>query len=360
MALNFNPYQVLDPEQYREKQPSFQGSVFDPINQGFNTLVQAKQLEAQQKRQSVMDQYLATEELRKQQEHENKYGRSIDPNAMVAEASPIVGQTRSFGQVPTGQGRNLKEMFDQFRSGGMRPEQARPEFMAAMGQEERKGYQEQFDPLRKAQADYYTRRPSGSEPKKYHFVDSSSKQMYDENMNPIFISPEGSTPKIIGNPYAGSEFARRDALSAGAVNSVNKSKELLNDATLDELKGIRFTPGKMYSQIASPEGKELYRNLYNAIANQLYLKTGATANPSEIENNMIMYMPAANDSVLDMGSRLDMLSGEASLFTTPGKPKPQTPATGPRPVLKDAPLTSQEKARLTELREKRRASSGTF
>lgn len=170
--------------------------------------------------------------------------------------------------------------------------------------------------LYESQAEYYGKKAPQDD---YYFVDSSNHQMFDRNMNPIALAPPNAKPKVISNPYAGSEYGRRDALSIGAVNSVERVKELMTPEVLGELKGIKFTPGKMYSQIASPEGKEAYRNLYNAISNQLYLKTGATANPSEIENNMIMYMPAYNDEVPDIMSRLDMLSGEASLYAKPSK-----------------------------------------
>ena len=170
--------------------------------------------------------------------------------------------------------------------------------------------------LYESQADYYGKKAPQDD---YYFVDSSNHQMFDRNMNPITLAPLNAKPKVISDPYAGSEYARRDALSTGAVNSVNRVKELMTPEVLSELKGIKFTPGKMYSQIASSEGKEAYRNLYNAMANQLYLKSGATANPSEIEANLITYMPAYNDEVPDIMSRLDMLSDEASLYAKPSK-----------------------------------------
>lgn len=338
MALDFKPWVPAETFlAYRDQErPDYLGS----LNQLGNTLNEfggdirkRRQLELDRTRQAMLDRFLANEESRKRIENESKYGRQPS-GEMFMSPSPTMGQTRSFGAVPTAEAEPIEGPLGRYRT-SMKEEDYRPEFQPFLSEEERKARIERTDPLKQAQAEWYKNRPTASTVKKYHFVDSTSHQMFDENMNPISLAPEGSTPKVIGNPYAGSEFARRDALVAGAVNSVNRSKEILNDTTLSELKGIRFTPGKMYSQIASPEGKELYRNLYNAIANQLYLKTGATANPSEIENNMIAYMPAANDTTYDMLSRLDMLSSEASLFSNPGKnggvPRNTSPNPSPSP-----------------------------
>ena len=174
--------------------------------------------------------------------------------------------------------------------------------------------------LREAQSGYYQRKANEDpalKQKSFYFVDPSSHQLFDQNMQQIDAAPMNAQPRTLSNPYAGSEFARRDALSTGALRSIQTAQGLITPEILNELKAIKMTPGKIYSQLASSSAKELYRNLSNAISNSLYLKTGATANPSEIEGMMVSYMPAINDSPEDMLSRLNMLQQEVSLFQSP-------------------------------------------
>lgn len=158
----------------------------------------------------------------------------------------------------------------------------------------------------------------------FYFVDPGTKQMFDPNLNPISQAPVGATPKMLSNPNTGSEMQKRGGLVTGATRSVATAKGLLTPSVLSEIKSIKYTPGKIYSQLASPEAKKFYRHLSNAIANELYIKSGATATPDEIEKKMVMYMPAANDDINDMSDRLDMLGGEVSLFN-PGGAMEQQP-----------------------------------
>lgn len=150
--------------------------------------------------------------------------------------------------------------------------------------------------------------------KSFYFVDPSTKSMFDQNLQPISEAPAGASPRMLSNPAQSNEGIKRTSLVSGALRSVNTAKSLLTPSVLNELKGIKFTPGKIYQQLASSEGKKFYRNLSNAIGNLLYIKTGAAATPGEIDAQMSMYMVAANDDLSDAKDRLDMLSEEASLF----------------------------------------------
>lgn len=133
-----------------------------------------------------------------------------------------------------------------------------------------------------------------------------------------------SLPKTIGT-----EEQRRQALVGGAKASIEDIKDIVtkNPQTLTELKAIRLTPGRVYSQLASPEAKRLYINLREAISNEIYLKTGATANEQELENATVSYLAALNDSPNDFLGRMELLDRNISPFNarslpTLEKPKP--------------------------------------
>lgn len=85
-----------------------------------------------------------------QTENDYKYGKAIDPNLSVGVQTPMLGQPQSKHfpgqQLNPGTGRNLREMFDEWRSGGMKAAGARPEFMGALGQDERKQFYENANP----------------------------------------------------------------------------------------------------------------------------------------------------------------------------------------------------------------------
>lgn len=180
-----------------------------------------------------------------------------------------------------------------------------------------------------------------------YFVDSASRQMFDRNMHPISMAPEGATPRIISDPYAGSEFARRDSLVQGAKYSIGVAKTLISQDVLNELKAIQKTPGRFYSDIASPEAKEFYRNIKNAISDNLYLKTGATANPGELEQATLSYMPALNETPEDMLSRLQMLENDTTYFSNPrnasgsGSPSPKDIGVPEEPIPRIRRINSQ-------------------
>lgn len=140
-----------------------------------------------------------------------------------------------------------------------------------------------------------------------------------------------SLPKTIGT-----EEQRRQALVGGAKTSIDDVRNIITSdpSTLNELKAIKMTPGRVYSQLASPNAKRLYINLREAIANEIYLKTGATANEQELENATVSYMAALNDSPADFIGRMDLLERNITPFNQrklneiqPAKPKP-LPQTG--------------------------------
>lgn len=118
-------------------------------------------------------------------------------------------------------------------------------------------------------------------------------------------------------PTVGSEEQRRQALVSGANKSIAEIGEVLakKPTVLNELKAIRLTPGRVYSQLASPEGKRLYINLRESIANEIYLKTGATANEQELENATVSYLAALNDSPSDFLMRMEVLKRNIEPFS---------------------------------------------
>lgn len=152
--------------------------------------------------------------------------------------------------------------------------------------------------------------------------------------SPVFLDPGTGSFVSNGQPYngqilpvsVGTEESRRSSLVSGAVNSIGRVRELLTPAVLNELKAIRNSPGKSYAQIASAESRELYSNLQNALANELYLKTGATANPDELERTANMYMASLADNPSDFLVRMNMLEGNVLGFNLRGSgiKKPQT------------------------------------
>lgn len=129
----------------------------------------------------------------------------------------------------------------------------------------------------------------------------------------------------------GTEEQRRQALVVGAQQSINDIKQGLTPGVLTELKAIRLTPGRAYSQLASPEAKRLYINLREAIANELYLKTGATMNEAELENQSISYLAALNDNPQDFLMRMDLLKRNIDPFSprNPLHPFPPSPTPAP-------------------------------
>lgn len=167
----------------------------------------------------------------------------------------------------------------------------------------------------------YGKKPSGGK-------NGGNKGLQDSGSTPggktVVFNPNTGEKTVDGKPYAGpvlpkttgTEEQRRQALVDGAKQNINDIRTILSTSpsVLNELKGIRLTPGKVYSQLASPEAKRLYANLRTAISNDLYLKTGATANETELENSAITYLASLNDSPQDFNMRMDLLDRSISPF----------------------------------------------
>lgn len=330
MALQFNPYPLGPWEQreQRNQRPDINQTITQPLLQGLNMLVENR------RQQALMD--LAKRKSdQTDRQFDYEYGTPIDPKA----TTPVMGKSSFVPPMPVGspasqQGEmtaspmrtNLVERFNQWRSAGMPRGGAQPEFMDAMGADQRKSYMDQNSPgglaearLKNAQADYYENRPTSPNDKNFYFVDPSSRQMYDANMMPIDSAPQGATPRMLTSPGNSTEGTKRTGLLKGLQNSVSKTKQFMTPEVVAEMKGIRFSPGNIYSQLGSSQAKRAFSHLKNAISNELYLKSGATANPGELEEKALMYLPAGNDSVDDVLYRLDMLANEGSYFDPQGE-----------------------------------------
>jgi len=115
--------------------------------------------------------------------------------------------------------------------------------------------------------------PPAGKPKQVGVTPEGKSVVFDPTKQTNIVNGEEYTGTIL--PVAvGTEEQRRQALVQGAKTSINEIRNSLTPQVLSELKAIRFSPGKVYGQLASREAKMLYINLSEAIANELYLKTG--------------------------------------------------------------------------------------
>lgn len=148
MALNFDPSPYLQVWQARQQREQEEAQRPQIANQ---QILQGLQMMAENKRQQqlldLQKQTLANTQNQQQLENRYKYGDPIDPNVSVGMPSGQ-GQSRLFGNKPmnVGTGGSLIDQFNKFRAGGMKPSEARPEFMGALGQEERKQFQLNANP----------------------------------------------------------------------------------------------------------------------------------------------------------------------------------------------------------------------
>lgn len=129
-----------------------------------------------------------------------------------------------------------------------------------------------------------------------------------------------------GKPYSGTTLPktlgateqRTQSLVKTGQQAIGSIKRELTPQVLSELKAIRLVPGKVYSQLASPEAKRVYTNLRRAMENEVYLRTGATANPTELENSIVANMAALNDNPQDFLGRMDLLDKSIGNFSFRG------------------------------------------
>lgn len=216
MALNFDasPYLQVFSARQREEEANRP----DP-NQFGQNIIQGLQLIADNRRQKdLMDMQMKNyEETRNQHRIENnyKYGEQIDPNVYVGNPQGM-GQSRIFGNQPmrTGTGSRLIDEFNKFRAGGLKKSEARPEFMDALNQEERKQFLEN----------------SNLKPAQKYVVPT-----YDQNGNVVGYSdvPEGAKPFGGGRPSP----KAKGSLGTPDADAAFKLYETARDGLLSGLEG---------------------------------------------------------------------------------------------------------------------------
>jgi len=154
---------------------------------------------------------------------------------------------------------------------------------------------------------------------------------------PVSYNPNTGQTLVDGKQYSGitlpatsgTEEQRRQALVDVGKKSIADVRGLINPKVMNELKAIRLTPGRAYSQIASAEGKEAFINLMNAVRNDLYLRTGATMNEGEAETAAISYLAALNDNPEVYNMRLDALERSITSFDQRAGMRGAAPAAAP-------------------------------
>jgi len=153
MALNFDPqayenaYRYGQQRNQQTKEQYAQG--ISEIGQGIATgLDYQKQMQEKQKQDRINQMLLQMEQQQDQQKFNYDYGQPIDPNeqSVGSQVQPILGKS-SF--MPSGEGNVsspslLIDRFKQWQSQGMPKQGAEPDFMTAMGKDERQQYQKQF------------------------------------------------------------------------------------------------------------------------------------------------------------------------------------------------------------------------
>ena len=158
MALQFDPSPYLQVFNARRQDDQL---AQERQMQGNQSILQGLQMMADNRRQQQLLDIAKQKEGREQFEHNYKYGSPIDPNIDVGIPSGM-GQAKLFGKMGdytgnqpmnVGQGSPLIEEFNKFRAGGMKLAEARPEFMGALGQDERKVFYENANPDMEDEAD---------------------------------------------------------------------------------------------------------------------------------------------------------------------------------------------------------------
>lgn len=141
---------------------------------------------------------------------------------------------------------------------------------------------------------------------------------YTISFNPDRKVNEVSRPNGKGGftvePYFGSAFSKTTSpgelrtmgLAQIGRDSFNDVKATLanNPSVLSEAKAIKYSPGKVYGQFASPEAKQLFTNIQNILQAETYATTGAAMSIPELEQKSLMFMIKLNDSPQDTINRL--------------------------------------------------------
>lgn len=163
MALQFNPYP------YRQEEPSQGSDIASSITSGLSglsdTFLRAMQMRAEERKNRALMDMAKRKESREasQQAIQNayEYGTPIDSSAMVTAPAGVAARSMFMpganrpaggigpsmpGQGQVGSEMRLVDAFNKWRSGGMKAAEARPEFIPALGQDERKQFYETANP----------------------------------------------------------------------------------------------------------------------------------------------------------------------------------------------------------------------
>ncbi len=366
MALNFRPY---GEDTRNQENAQFAQQISQGVQNIGNTIAQNRAQRQAAERQALLDQYMGSAQANKTRQEEIQYGRPIDPNAMVAEPTPVLGKSSMVPEAPTGQGRNLKEMFDQFRAGGMKPAEARPEFMGALGQDERKQFYENANPKAESFSmdkllaekvasgeltieDAYKMKSAG-QPGTFMMGGVGA------NGSPVFYNNKTLEAREAPVPGGGILYPKTPA--EGQMNaSLFGQRAAEANQQLEEMIGKGFDPTSLTSgaqthlpNIMQPENVQAFeqakRNFRNAV---LRKESGAAISPSEHQEAEKQYFPVAGDDpeVLKFKARNRKTAIE-SLGRMAG-PLAAQRNNAPQPV-NGGGLAPDKRARLEELRRKR-------
>ena len=244
MALQFNasPYlQVWAQQQAQNQPPDINQTVTQPLLQGLSQLAESRrqqQLIDLQKQKMAQDQQQQTWNMgQEQRKSDYEYGAPIDPNAMIAAPTNQIAQSKfmpggtgpagptgvgaaGMGQVATSG--TLIDAFNSWRSGGMKG-QARPEFMSALGKDERKVFADRMNP----------------DPTDTYNPDQMSA-LFSGNPQNISSAFDGKVPSKAAN-LAGTVASRQHNQDAQAANSAFQNESQLQTKFLNESKDFKET-----------------------------------------------------------------------------------------------------------------------
>lgn len=164
MALNFNPEMYGRVYENNRRQndmidASNNKIMADSIGAIPQSFIQYAQNKKQAEMQNLLMQLKMNEEGRQRRQADSEYGVPISPDEMTGEPTPLFGRSSMMpGGLPrgtqgpqmapqqVGTGSPLIQAFNQWRSGGMKPEGAQADFMPALGRDERKQFYDNANP----------------------------------------------------------------------------------------------------------------------------------------------------------------------------------------------------------------------